>query len=273
MPDRGTDQVADRRGGGASGRDLRANTRRRHQRLLVLLRSGTTHVEDLATALDVSASTVRRDLGLLGDTGAVTRTYGGAVTAGPFREQALAERLRIEQQAKAAIGACAATLVQDDATIFVDAGSTCAQLAEHLREYSLTVITRGLEIAVMLASAAGVEVIVPGGQVAPKSHGLVGPLTDLALDRMVVDVAFLGVDAVDPDNGVGEPTLSEAEVKERVARRARQVVVLADATKLRREGVPAWAPLPAGWTLVTNERDDEALDPFRAAGVQVLVAG
>lgn len=253
--------------------DLRSNTRRRHERLLALLRAGTTQVEDLASALAVSPSTVRRDLGRLGDDGVVTRTYGGAVTAvtaGPFRERELSERLRIEQHAKAAIGARAAALVPAGSTVFVDAGSTCAQLAEHLHGRSLTVLTRGLEIAIMLASAPDVDVVVPGGQVAPTSHGLVGPLTDLALERIVVDVAFLGVDAVDARNGVGEPSIPEAEVKERVARRARKVVVLADATKLTRPSVPAWAPLPPGWTLVTNESRPEILDPYIEAGVEVV---
>ena len=250
--------------------DLRSHTRRRHERLLGLLRSGTTHVDDLAAALEVSPSTVRRDLGRLGEAGAVTRTYGGAVTSGPFHERELSERLQIEQQAKAAIGLRAAELVEDGATIFVDAGSTCAQLAEQLYDRRLTVLTRGLEIAIMLAPAPHVDVVVSGGRVAPKSHGLVGPLTDLTLERMVVDAAFLGVDAVDPHDGVGEPTLAEAEVKERVAQRARRVVVLADATKLGREGVPAWAPLPPGWTLVTNEAPPETLAAFRDAGVEVL---
>jgi len=250
--------------------DLRTNTRRRHERLLELLRAGTTHVEDLSAELGVSTSTVRRDLGRLGTTGAITRTYGGAVTTGPFRELALSERQRIEQQAKAAIGSRAAALVEDGSTIFVDAGSTCAQLAEHLRRRSLTVLTRGLEIALMLASAPAVDVVLPGGRVAPLSHGLVGPLTDLALDRVVVDVAFLGVDAVDPVDGVGEPSLAEAEVKERVAQRARRVVVLADATKLTRGAVPAWAPLPPGWTLVTNEASSDVLAPYREAGVEVI---
>lgn len=252
--------------------ELRSNTRRRHDRLLSLVRGGTTRVEDLSSTLGVSPSTVRRDLCRLRDAGMVTRTYGGAVTSGPFRERELGERLRIEQRAKAAIGARAAELVPEGGTIFVDAGSTCGQLAEHLRERSLTVLTRGLEIAIMLASAPAIEVVVPGGTVAPKSHGLVGPLTDLALDRVVVDVAFLGVDAVDPVNGVGEPTLAEAEVKERVAQRARRVVVLADATKLTRSSVPAWAPLPVGWTLVTNEMSPEILTGFHDAGVEVLAA-
>lgn len=253
--------------------EARQGTRLRHEQLLTLLRSGTTHVDDLSTALGVSASTVRRDLGRLGDQGEVTRTYGGAVTTGPFQERELSERLRIEQAAKSAIGRAAADLVPDGATIFVDAGSTCGQLAENLRDRSLTVLTRGLEIAIRLASAPDVEVVVTGGRVAPKSHGLVGPLTDLTFDRVVVDVAFLGVDAVDPVNGVGEPTLAEAEVKERVAQRARRVVVLADATKLARSSVPAWAPLPEGWTLVTNEADPDVLDPYRAANVEVVAAG
>jgi DeoR/GlpR family transcriptional regulator of sugar metabolism len=257
--------------GGNVTADLRSNTRRRHERLLALLRSGITHVQDLSPALGVSASTVRRDLGRLGDQGVVTRTYGGAVTTGPFRERELSERLRLEQSAKAAIGARAAELVADGATVFVDAGSTCAQLAEHLHDRSLTVLTRGLEIALMLAAAPHVEVVLPGGSVAPKSHGLVGPLTDLALDRLLVDVAFLGVDAVDPAKGVGEPTLAEARVKERVARRAGRVVVLADATKLSRGSVPAWAPLPAGWTLVTNETRRDVVDRFADAGVDVVV--
>jgi len=258
--------------GGIVTTDLRRNTRRRHERLLTLLRSGTTHVDELSSALGVSPSTVRRDLGRLGDEGVVTRTYGGAVTTGPFRERELSERLRLEQSAKAAIGARAAELVTDGATVFVDAGSTCAQLAEHLRDRSLTVLTRGLEIAIMLAAFPHVEVVIPGGVVAPKSHGLVGPLTDLALDRLVVDVAFLGVDAVDPVNGVGEPTLAEAQVKERVAREAGRVVVLADATKLSRGSVPAWAPLPDGWTLVTNETRAEVLGRFENAGVDLVVA-
>lgn len=252
--------------------DLRSNTRRRHERLLMLLRSGATHVDELATTLGVSSSTVRRDLRRLGRDGAVTRTYGGAVTTGPFREQELSERMRVEPHAKAAIGLRAAEMVTDGATVFVDAGSTCARLAENLLDREVTVLTRGLEIAVMLAPAPGVEVIMAGGRVAPKSHGLVGPLTDLTLDRVMVDVAFLGVDAVDPRNGVGEPSLPEAEVKERVAQRARRVVVLADATKLNRPAVPAWAPLPLGWTLVTNETDADALGAFQEAGVEVVTA-
>jgi DeoR/GlpR family transcriptional regulator of sugar metabolism len=255
------------------GDKFRRGTRERHDRLLALLRSGATRVEDLASELGISTSTVRRDLRNLTGTGAITRTYGGAVPGSPFRERGLDERMRIARRAKVAIGMEAAKLCAEGSTIFLDAGSTCMQVAENLRgRLGLTILTRGLEVALLLANDPSIEVVILGGQVAPKSHGVVGPLTTLALERQIVDVAFLGVDAVDATHGVGEPTLLEAEVKERIAQRAHQVVVLADASKLRTTAVPAWAPLPKGWTLITNEQDPAILAPFRENGSPVIVA-
>ncbi len=252
----------------------RRSTRERHDRLLVLVREGLTRVEDLAGSLGVSESTVRRDLAHLGREGRLTRTYGGATAEASFHERALAERMRVQMPAKLAIGRRAAELVPDAGTIFVDAGSTTAQLAERLTGRSgLTVLTRGLENALMLAGAPGLDVVVVGGSVTTKSHGLVGPLSTMALERFMADVAFLGVDAVDPVDGVGEATAVEAQVKEVAARRARRTVVLADATKLDRGAVPAWAPLPHGWTLVTDEQDEGVLRRYRDAGVEVLTAG
>ncbi|KGJ81759.1 hypothetical protein GY21_01385 [Cryobacterium roopkundense] len=242
--------------------------------MLELLRTGSSGVDGLAATLGISSSTVRRDLAHLSAIGAITRSYGGASAAAPFQERELSERVTVEHPAKAAIAARAAELIPAGATIFLDAGSTCGELARHLwgRE-GITVLTRSLDAATFLASSPGIEVIVTGGKVARTSHGLEGPLADFALGRYMVDVAFLGVDAVDPADGVGEPTLPEAHVKETAARRSRRTVVLADATKLHRGSVPAWAPLPAGWTLVTNEVDDLVLNLYRAEGVDVISTG
>lgn len=249
---------------------IRRGTRARHAELLSLVRGGTTRVEELAAALTISESTVRRDLARLGAEGLITRTYGGASAGSSFHERALAERVRVQMPAKTAIGRHAAGLVPGEGTIFVDAGSTTGRLAGHLRgRTGLTVLTRGLEIALLLAGSPGLDVVVLGGSVTSKSHGLVGPLTTAGLERFMVDVAFLGVDAVDPLDGVGEATALEAQVKEVAALRARRTVVLADATKLARGAVPAWAPLPAGWTLVTDEQDEVVLRRYRDAGVEV----
>ncbi|MFE0877905.1 DeoR/GlpR family DNA-binding transcription regulator [Streptomyces smyrnaeus] len=258
----------------------RSGTRARHKALLALLREGTTHVDELATALEVSASTVRRDLRRLTVDQQVARTYGGAVVPEAFHERPVAESARLRLRAKAAIAQAARPLVPATGAVFVDAGTTCAALARHLAEewaaagdHQALVVTRGLETAQVLADAPGVEVVMLGGSVRPLSHGLVGPLADLALERLSFEVAFLGADAVDPHRGVGEPTLAETAVKERVAARAHRVVVLADATKLRVRDAPAWARLPDGWTLVTDAEAPEELAGRCAESGVTLVRG
>lgn len=116
------------------------------------------------------------------------------------------------------------------------------------------------------------EVVVVGGRVSPKSHGLAGAITMFVMERLSVDVAFLGCDAVDSERGLGEPTLEEAATKEMIARRAQEVVVLAHADKIGQQSISAWARLPPGWTLVTDEADDATLESFRANGVDVVTA-
>ncbi|WP_216852826.1 DeoR/GlpR family DNA-binding transcription regulator [Phytoactinopolyspora halotolerans] len=259
-------------------RGTRRGTRERHKALLDLLRQGTTHVDDLAVALAVSPSTVRRDLGRLTADRVVARTYGGAVVPEAFHERPVEESARMRLQAKAAIAAAARPLVAAGATVFLDAGTTCSALARLIADDDWdgdgpVVVTRGLETATTLASSDQVDVVILGGRVRRLSHGLVGPLADLALERLSFSVAFLGADAVDPARGVGEPTLEETAVKERVAARAGRVVVLADSSKLEVSDVPAWTRLPSGWTLITDAAAPEELEQRCAdAGVALIRA-
>ncbi|TDC60305.1 DeoR family transcriptional regulator, partial [Streptomyces hainanensis] len=107
----------------------RRGTRERHEALLALLRGGTTRVEELAAALSVSPSTVRRDLGRLTADHKVARTYGGAVVPEAFTERPVAESALLNRRAKAAIAEAAGELVPATGAVFVDAGTTCAALA------------------------------------------------------------------------------------------------------------------------------------------------
>ena len=252
----------------------RRATRARHDALVALLHQGVDGVETLADRVGVSPSTVRRDLTRLQVEGRIARTYGGAMVRDPFEERSFSESALLNQPAKSAIAAAAAELVGDGATVFVDAGTTCLALARSLiGRGPMTVVTRGLEAALLLAKAPQLEVVMLGGQIRPLSHGVVGPLASIAFDRFTFDVAFLGADAVDPVRGVGEPTAEESYVKERAAARASAVFVLADASKLDPANVAAWAPLPSTWTLVTDASVPAPVTAaFAAAGVPVLVA-
>ena len=251
---------------------MRRATRERHDALIGLLRTGVDGVEVLAARLGISPSTVRRDLTRLQREGRIARTYGGALVTDVFQERSFNESAELNQASKAAIAQAAAEMVPEHGTIFLDAGTTCLALARAIAARgSLTVVTRGLEAASLLARSTDVEVIMLGGNVRPLSHGLVGPLSSLGLERLSFDIAFLGADAVDPDKGLGEPTSEETYVKELAASRATEVVVLVDASKLEPAQLPAWIPLLPSWRLLT----DAAASPETVArfAVPVLTAG
>ena len=253
-------------------RGARAGTRARHATLLQLLREGVTSVEELSDRAGVSASTVRRDLARLREDGEVARTYGGAMVA-PFHERSVGDSARHRLEGKTAIARLAAPRVPAGGRIFVDAGTTCGALARLIAADAslgpLTVVTRGLETAVVLADAEHVDLELLGGRLRRMSHGLVGPLATLALERMAFDVAFLGADAVDLSRGVGEPTIEETLLKEQVAGLAQRTVVLADATKLG-TGAPSWTRLTGPWTLITDGADDDVRSQADAVGVELL---
>lgn len=237
----------------------RQHTRERHSRLLNLIHNGTTAVADLALALNISESTVRRDLERLQTGNKIARTYGGARAAQTFHEYSIGEAAQRAARAKSAIADAALAFVPHQGTIFLDAGTTCAALARRIAAdaaYRLTVVTRGLESTLALADAEHIHVILPGGTLRRMSHGLIGALTLLGLERLHFDACFLGADAVCPTRGIGEPTLEETVIKENVARRSTQVYVLADAEKLTVAPPPAWTALPDGWHLITDDSAD-----------------
>ena len=123
-----------------------------------------------------------------------------------------------------------------------------------------------------VASYEDVEVVSLGGTLRHLSRGFVGPLTEAALERVSADAVFLGADGVSAEDGVCEAEHAQTRHKELMARRSERVYVLAHAAKLGRRPFHAWAVLPAGWTLVTDDgADAQTLAPFHAAGVRVVV--
>ena len=227
---------------------IRTGTQKRRADIQALLTTGSWTIARLASELETSESTIRRDLREMSETGEIIRTIGGATASG-YVEPPLGQRMEANAEAKDEIAAAAMDYLGDQSvrTVFLDAGSTAVRVAQRIRERDdLTVYTRGLEVALALAHPAGPEVVMIGGRVSAKSHGTTGALSDHALSRIHVDLALLGADAVDAERGLGEPTLDEARTKELISERARTVVVLADSSKTGRE-VAAWAPLPEGW--------------------------
>jgi DeoR/GlpR family transcriptional regulator of sugar metabolism len=237
---------------------------RRRQEILRAVRSGSTHVGELAQTFGVSEMTVRRDLRELAGAGKVERVRGGAVRPGaepPFAESAV-ERLG----AKNRIGAAAAALVEDGQTVMIDIGTTTLQAARHLHGRPLTVVTSSLAVLDELLPDEAIELVLPGGVVRRNYRSLVGVLAEDALRQLKADVLFLGASAVDAECAVWDSTMVEVPIKRAMIAAADRVVLLADAAKFAGFGSVRVCEAAALDALVTDA------PPPVDADVEVLLA-
>ncbi|NDV03671.1 DeoR/GlpR transcriptional regulator [Rhodococcus sp. IEGM 248] len=251
---------------------VRESEARRSEIVRLARSSGLASVDDLSAQFGVTASTIRRDLSQLTSQGLIARTYGGAIALDPQQESSLRQRALEGFDAKHAIAEWAASQVRPGETILLDAGTTVGAMGEFLREIDdITVIAAGLTALESLADADSVRVECIGGTLRHLSQGFVGPLAEATLQRVTFDRAFLGADAVTADLGICEAELEQTRLKEIMIARADEVYVLAHAAKLGQRPFHAWAPIPPGTTIVTDDSADTGeTASFEAAGMRVV---
>jgi DeoR/GlpR family transcriptional regulator of sugar metabolism len=242
----------------------------RRQLILQVVRSGRgAGVVELAQRFDVSEMTVRRDLAQLADQGMLTRVHGGAVTTReepPFAEIAV-ERLDEKER----IGRAAAELVRDGQTIMVDIGTTTLELARHLRDRELTVITSNLAVLEELLPCEGIELVSLGGVVRRNYRSLVGVLAEDALRQLSADMAFLGASGIRRDLAVMDTTMVEVPIKRGMIEASERVVLLADAEKFSMGGVVRICGAEELDVVVTDALDDEpSVRELQRVGVEVI---
>jgi DeoR family transcriptional regulator, fructose operon transcriptional repressor len=223
---------------------------------------GRILVAQLASELDVSEMTVRRDLEVLVDEGVAQRVRGGAVSVGP---QQFETRFRQHARAKARIAEKLLDLVGTGGAIGIDASSTLHRLAVRLRETGdLTVVTNGPDTFRALNEHAGVTALLTGGELDPRTGSLVGPLAARAAGDVLLRRLFVSAAAVDPELGSSEATLEEAELKLALAGSAGEVVLAVNASKLGHRAPARAFPLDRVDVLVTElDPADRRLDPYR----------
>ncbi len=235
----------------------------------LLSRRGAASIPDIATALGVSPSTVRRDLDELAKEGFVRRSHGGAVTVERTTGELLfKDRRRQNRHEKARIGAYAVTLLEQEQSVLFDSSSTVLNAAEALQEMRLkiTAVTNDVNIASVLAETPDVSVIVPGGEIREGSFTLLGPYTQTFLGSLHVDVALMGIHAIMGAN-LSESSLAVVEAKRAMIRAARRVVLLADHSKFCSPAFFEVARLDDIHDLITDESTSQnALESARASG-------
>lgn len=227
----------------------------RHQKILALIRQrGVVKTKELASVLKVSVMTVRRDLAELEHQVLLQRTHGGA-TEPRSRDLSYGLRERLNRLQKERLGLSAAQLVKAGESVFIDAGTTCIEVARHLRKRHLTslfVVTASIKVSSELSGLDRIKVVQLGGELYGESYGVVGSSAHDTLSQMRLDWAFVGAVGVDASIGLTNNNVLETPLKQLALKVARRAVILVDNSKIGRAGLALISPISEPYTLLTT---------------------
>ena len=209
-------------------------TEKRQEEILRLLESkGSVTVQELKEIFQTSESTIRRDLTMLHEKGALVKVFGGAVQAEPSvttKEEQVSLREEQNREEKIRIGRYAASLIEPGDFVYLDAGTTTGCMIPFLTEKDSAFVTNAVSHALLLA-AKGFRVQLIGGQVKAATEAIVGNEAYVNLQKYNFTKGFFGANGVNRTAGFTTPDVDEALVKECAMRRSRNAYVLCDSRK------------------------------------------
>jgi len=191
----------------------------------------TITLQDIIDATPASESTIRRDLTDLEKQGKLVRIHGGAtISERKLQELTFSEKSTKNLQEKVSLAKYAASLVQKEDCIYLDAGSTVIQMIPYLEGQDIVVVTNGLTHVDALIEH-GITTYLVGGLMKTKTSAVVGQQAIESLNNYRFDKCFLGVNGFHPIHGYTTPDPEEAAVKRTASILAQETYVLADPSK------------------------------------------
>ena len=225
---------------------------RQHFILSQLDQIAVVKLKDLMQALKASESTIRRDLGELEAAGKLRRIHGGAERLVPMPgELSVHEKATQNLIAKQQIAKAAAAMIPAQASVFLDAGTTTAQMIPLLANREITVVTTGVDNASALADA-DIDAYMLGGKIKSATKAAVGAATVAQLHQRHFDFTFLGTNGIHPKFGLTTPDAEEAIVKQAAIEQADRTIVLADPSKFDTISNAVFAPIDQVTILTTD---------------------
>ncbi len=218
--------------------------------------------------------TIRRDLQVLAEAGRVVRSHGGATPVEQVRFQfEFLNRSRLNEDAKRQIARAAAAMVRDGQSVMLDSGTTTLAIALELRDHKrLTLITTSLAIASALQNNDGVRVLLLGGFVRRDSPDLVGIVTEMNLEHLKADWAFIGADGIDLQGNLYNSSIEVCRMLTKMVAGAKSAHIVSDSSKIGRTALMRFGNIAACQGLITDSGIQPAhIKALRKAGVNVVI--
>lgn len=238
-------------------------TAERHHIILNLLaQNGVVKIQTFVENTDSSESTIRRDLALLEEKGMLKRIHGGAILPySKIDEPNIQDKVTKNLQDKRKIGELAASTVRAGDCIYLDAGSTVAEMLPFLVEQKVVIVTNGLMHIDALATA-NITTYLIGGRVKANTKAIVGSVAQENLKKYCFDKCFLGMNGIDLELGFTTPDPEEAILKKTAIELSEEAYVLADNSKFSETFFSKVADVSEA-TIITNQLDNDLLIKFR----------
>lgn len=218
----------------------------RFARILEIVNAnGTATVATLARDLDISESTVRRDLDKLDGLNKLTKVHGGAVCledAHVSYDLTMQQRSDLHADEKQRLARYAAAMVSPHDCVYIDSGSTTKVLVDCLTERGALYVTNSAVHGLTLAQR-GFTVVLLGGELKGSTSAMVGPEALDVLERYNFTLGFWGANGITKEAGCSCPEREEAQVKRASLSRSARRFVLADASKFGRVAPVSFASL------------------------------
>ncbi|HON47249.1 MAG TPA: DeoR/GlpR family DNA-binding transcription regulator [Kiritimatiellia bacterium] len=243
---------------------------RKQQILELLMEQPELSVSELSRHFGVSEVTIRSDLRELEAQGHLVRQHGGGL---PTLHTNVAERQRARIDEKTRIARAAADLIGDFDDVMITAGTTTSLIPRFLiGRQGVNIVTNSTLLLPFVRHTPGLSVTLTGGEFRPAIEALTGPATIRELEQFHVGKAFLGSDGITADKGTTADGADIADVCRRMSQQARQTIVLADASKLGREGFAHIMPASEIDILITDTAaPQDEVERLRKKGVDVRI--
>lgn len=248
---------------------------RQKQILSLLVQQRCLSVTEIVKHFSISEATARRDLESLTSQGKAQRVHGGviAIEHAPS-ELPILGRENQHREEKIRIGRAAANLIADNESLFLGSGTTVLEVARNLRaRKNLTVITNSLPVLNLLADVQGITIISLGGMLREGELSFIGHITEQALIEVHADKVFMGTHGASLEFGLTNDYLQETLTDRAIMKSGREVIVVADHTKINHVSTALLAPWNSVHRFVTDSSADKKfVQALKQQGIDVLIA-
>lgn len=232
-------------------------------------------LDQLCADFHVSKNTVRRDIDALLSRGTLQKVYGGVTAVSPSEDFSrllpFEDRHIANKEAKEEICRLAASFVQNGDTIYIDTGTTCANIVSYISDKTCTIITNSLHVCSLAVPYPNLQVIALPGQLKRETLSFIGTTTVSYLNIYNIGKAFMACTGCSLEHGLTNASAEEYVIKKAVIEHSQKHFLLADHSKFGKYSLMTYCQMADLHTIVSDQPLQEDYAAYcRENGISVL---